>query len=408
MCAQFESHFKNLLACVHSMGEIELDSGRAKSTFLELEKGLSKLESGTCHDAANFSGKVEASFTHHVALLLENAKRKALKSDAPLLEYMTVAVDHKRKHFAKARAKRSRRNMTDSLQNNDNRIDRFVGVITMGSGDIAARGIEKQLGISDEHVSYIKSNPMELISWEFGLGTDDWADVMLGFDIDPARTENHRIRDEDTENFRCVKDGTHPDRSVTPLKPGDQEWDVQTMEMLMQHHFIELAELEYHHVFALRLYTTSSYTQINNPLREQIKPHPFAATVFCIKEAVLKLRALHGMMPYKNDKRVYWRGMKDLTVTPEFQREGGTELACVSTSSSKAQAIKFSESEHPLLFKFTSSNFMSRGAEISFLSVYPSEEEVLYPPGTYLAPDEMVDEQIGGKEVQILSVSPSC
>jgi hypothetical protein len=41
-----------------------------------------------------------------------------------------------------------------------------------------------------------------------------------------------------------------------------------------------MAKLKAHHILALRLYTTSSYSQINNPLRQDPpqRPHPFAAT----------------------------------------------------------------------------------------------------------------------------------
>ena len=49
------------------------------------------------------------------------------------------------------------------------------------------------------------------------------------------------------------------------------------------------------HVIALRLYTTSAYKHINNPLRDQKRrsanrQHPLAATVICIQEGIKKLR----------------------------------------------------------------------------------------------------------------------
>ena len=38
------------------------------------------------------------------------------------------------------------------------------------------------------------------------------------------------------------------------------------------------------------------------------------------------------------------------------------------------------------MFKFETKDFMSRGADISFLSAFPAEREYLYPPLTYLRP----------------------
>ena len=60
---------------------------------------------------------------------------------------------------------------------------------------------------------------------------------------------------------------------------------------------------------------------------------------------------------------------------------GGTEFACMSTTASKEVAISFAKSKCPLIFKYVTKNFMSRGADISFLSVYPDEAEALHPPG---------------------------
>jgi hypothetical protein len=49
---------------------------------------------------------------------------------------------------------------------------------------------------------------------------------------------------------------------------------------------------------------------------------------------------------------------------------------------------------------------MSQGADISFVSVYPEEEEVLYPPLTYLEPIKEGMENIGGREMEVIYVRP--
>ena len=103
--------------------------------------------------------------------------------------------------------------------------------------------------------------------------------------------------------------------------------------------------------------------------------------------------------------------MIDLRVTDEFLEVGGTEMSCMSTTSSKEVAADFAKKSKtsPLLLKLSSNDFMSHGADISFLSVYPEEKEILYPPLTYLGPTrrERSIEVIDGVEYQVVEVKPS-
>ena len=48
----------------------------------------------------------------------------------------------------------------------------------------------------------------------------------------------------------------------------DGSFDGKTLKMLLAHPHAQLAKLEEPHVFALRMYTTSSFCRINDPLRE--------------------------------------------------------------------------------------------------------------------------------------------
>ena len=81
-------------------------------------------------------------------------------------------------------------------------------------------------------------------------------------------------------------------------------------------------------------------------------------------------------------------------------------MACMSTTSDQSVAENFAWSKSPLLFKFVSKSFMSHGADISFLSVYPGEKEVLYPPLTYLRPIRMYKKMIGGNVYTVVEVEP--
>ena len=109
----------------------------------------------------------------------------------------------------------------------------------------------------------------------------------------------------------------------------------------MAHPHAQMAKLGRHHILALRLYTTDSYSKINDPLRKDPpdRPHPFAATTFFISEGIKMLRAVAAQMPDAYTERIYWRGMKDLGLTMEFMQKGGTEFACMSTSASQVPSL---------------------------------------------------------------------
>ena len=51
-------------------------------------------------------------------------------------------------------------------------------------------------------------------------------------------------------------------------------------------------KLERVHVLALRLYTTTSYPQFNTPLRNRVKPHPFAFSVYFLAEGLKILKGV--------------------------------------------------------------------------------------------------------------------
>jgi len=144
------------------------------------------------------------------------------------------------------------------------------------------------------------------------------------------------------------------------------------------HRSARKAELTEAHIVALRLYSSAAFRTINGPLRDQRRdtPHPLAATVAYLAEAIKKLRAVD------TDSRTLdlWRGMRNLQSTEAFQNNGGTEPAPMSTTSDLNIAVGYALSEYSLLFKVVADSFMQRGADISFLSCFPSEREYVYPP----------------------------
>jgi hypothetical protein len=96
---------------------------------------------------------------------------------------------------------------------------------------------------------------------------------------------------------------------------------------------------------------------------------------------------------------------QNVEISEDFKLHGGTELACMSTSTSKDIVAGYANSEMPLVFRVVSDNFMNCGADVSWLSVYPSENEVLYPPLTFLKYDGTVP--IKNSSGMVVNVSPS-
>jgi hypothetical protein len=66
-----------------------------------------------------------------------------------------------------------------------------------------------------------------------------------------------------------------------------------------------------------------------------------------------------------------------------FKKGGGTEMAVMSTTFDKDVALNYASSEHPLVFHFQTVG-LTRGVDITFLSLYPKEVEFVYPPLTFL------------------------
>uniref|UniRef100_A0A7S2D7J1 NAD(P)(+)--arginine ADP-ribosyltransferase n=1 Tax=Haptolina brevifila TaxID=156173 RepID=A0A7S2D7J1_9EUKA len=144
------------------------------------------------------------------------------------------------------------------------------------------------------------------------------------------------------------------------------------------------AELTTAHVLALRLYSTAAFKALNAPLRnfERTEAHPLAATVCVLAEGIKKLRALDT----ENRPVDLWRGMRNLSASDTFEESGGTEFAVMSTTLDPVVAVKYAMGASSLLFKLRTDSFMDRGADIAFLSAFPSEREYVFPPLTYLKP----------------------
>jgi hypothetical protein len=58
----------------------------------------------------------------------------------------------------------------------------------------------------------------------------------------------------------------------------------------------------------------------------------------------------------------------------------------MSTTTDIKTAAAYSLSSKCLIFKIVTRNGLQRGADLQWVSAFPSEAEILYPPLTYLQP----------------------
>jgi flagellar hook protein FlgE len=192
------------------------------------------------------------------------------------------------------------------------------------------------------------------------------------------------------------------------------------LEYFLNHKKAKQANLSEAEVVAMRLYTTFAYTFMNNPLRDEDRykrnePCPLPVTTTFALDGIKKMRKLYATMevssksnePNKKEQpqteeTVLWRGMRNLKIAREFMKSGGTELAFMSTTTDVNVAVRYSLSPNSLLFKVVSSNFITMGAEVQWLSAFPGEAEILYPPLTYLKPTGRTQVTIQTNELGII------
>lgn len=262
--------------------------------------------------------------------------------------------------------------------------DKFIcETLVIGRSEEAAGGIVKFLGLSAADLSY---------------GIEQGVEGM--------RQEVIKHGDaNDLENFGYIVDGLSgniddfPKAVLESLEVGkyhggaivrgefDYGHEGRTLQDWMQLTEVTDAALSEAEFVAVRFYTSSSYRMINYPLRTAIVPHPWAMVVYFLDSGIKKLRSVQAKRNPEEfaQKAVLWRGLKNLMLNiEEFKKVGGTELAPMSTTSSEDVARKYAASEVPLLLKYKVSG-LRKGVSIKFLSLYPKEEEFLYPPLTYIS-----------------------
>ena len=191
------------------------------------------------------------------------------------------------------------------------------------------------------------------------------------------------------------------------------------LEYFFQHEVATAAHLSKAEILALRIYSTPLFKYINNPLRDEERyqkgnPCPWPVTTYFANQGIRKLRAVsQGSTQRATFPITLWPGMRNLKIAEDFQQDGVTEMAFMSTTSDLRVAVCYSLSKSALLFKIRVRNLASSGADLKWVSVFPSESEVLYSPLTFLHPtgrtEEILVEHNGSTlSFNVVEVEPFC
>eukprot|EP00554_Chaetoceros_debilis_P003718 CAMPEP_0194086784 /NCGR_PEP_ID=MMETSP0149-20130528/22419_1 /TAXON_ID=122233 /ORGANISM="Chaetoceros debilis, Strain MM31A-1" /LENGTH=703 /DNA_ID=CAMNT_0038769963 /DNA_START=69 /DNA_END=2177 /DNA_ORIENTATION=- len=259
---------------------------------------------------------------------------------------------------------------------------------------------------SDEKNYLITGNPMEAVlglSYFLGVSEDHIQSVKAAKGGIAAMALEIEAGGEE-ELIRNMKYIFYEKASELQLSNGirDLNNSGKTLQAFANHRMAKKYNLRESHVAALRLYTTSAFRFLNAPLRNSMQknmtenmPHPYPVTVSLIDEGIKRLRALTAEAFGAKTDIFLWRGMRNTTVDEHFLegRRGGTELGLMSTTKNVKIAAEYSNCSqgNALLFKFKIGNMKQFGADISWLSAFPSEAEILYPPLTFLQPTGRVE-----------------
>ena len=248
------------------------------------------------------------------------------------------------------------------------------------------------LGMSEEYARTVNANgelmmqqEIERLQKEGKLPGDPWNYFSLS-------------RGEVLEHWNYVVNETSSEKDY-PNGTRDQGRSPTNLDGFMQCPEVAKAKLSRAQVIALRLYTTLIYKYVNAPLRDkqyfrtvsdQPAPrHPLAAVVWYIFTGLKQLRDVADMK--QGETIVLWRGMKNVNcVHDAFMEHGGAEQAPMSTSRDMKVALHYGTDGQSMkgsvLFKIVARNDLEMGADIQWLSAFPQEAEVLYPPLAFLKP----------------------
>ncbi len=119
---------------------------------------------------------------------------------------------------------------------------------------------------------------------------------------------------------------------------------------------------------SLRFYSSPSFSAVTIPLRDHDREtqHPLAAIAYCIFTGIRKQLALGAEdQAAAVEERIFWRGFRDLQISDDFKKHGGSEYAPMSTSTdlwvAVGYAVRKSQTDGGLLMRIVTKNNLQRG-----------------------------------------------
>ena len=178
---------------------------------------------------------------------------------------------------------------------------------------------------------------------------------------------------------------------------GDHGREYVMLEKIMKLPEVAEAELKRGECIALRLYTGPNFNLYNAVLRRfpvdvysSLEGNNYETTIFCIISGIAKLSKSTALPP---DRRVY-RGLGGMILPEQFWGatgfRGGIEPGLMSTTTNREIAVQYSgmRENRGTVFEIIVGR-IDIGADLSWISQYPGEKEILFPPLTCL---EVIDE----------------
>ena len=345
----------------HELGVHEMMAGLLpKGTFFDGLEGLRKLAKQQDHEIAFFAREMVA----HLTPVLETLLLQGISTLRGVSETVTNALEQNSKFSMDFDA---RTGSFATLEDFYEGPDKYIG----SPNPKAAEGIRR------EHCE--RKNADTILTTEnYGIATSPRIEYY--FVVDPKNKpvdgfpHTPKDRSQWRDAHKLVWKGTH----------GRDE--VELIEFT-EHDIAKNACLHEEEVIVLRLYTGPMYVWYNAVLRgfpeevtKTLEGNQYETTIFCIISGIIKLSRLTKV---PENRRLY-RGLSGMLLPEAFWTEkegfrGGVERGLMSTTTSRSVAMQYSGSKDGkrcAVFEIIAGR-IDMGAELSWVSQYPSESEVL-------------------------------
>jgi NLR family CARD domain-containing protein 3 len=133
-----------------------------------------------------------------------------------------------------------------------------------------------------------------------------------------------------------------------------------------------------YHKYNLVLRSFSGVAFLKQQFERDCMGNLYPTTIHCINSAVIKLSKLQVACPvYRGSTRAvlpseFWQ-------VDEYGLSGGVEFGFTSTTTDREQAVHYAQGKASLIFE-SQMGLIDRGADLTWLSQYPHEREVLFGP----------------------------